>query len=513
MGKSKRRLRRDYQKRRRDRIRAINASMVEPITPELHRDWRQNWIRADQNNQNNWSSKRRPRPGAYGTFWDWDMKLNEQSWNNSGEFNAWVEDDQNGRKLPMKPMPIHGPLDWDQVWKEWPEIGTDHTGKHDEEQTPLPEDQMKRVNDYSNKYEIVKWERKISMGAFGNVWEVRCRRVGVQNAQQERMACKVIKAVTGGINQKTMTMMEGIRLLVKDINIGMWLSWVTQNMPETIEEGEQATGGEVKEIRPNIIRYLDVITIPDQTTYFPYSATLILMPLCQGNLNDMVERFRSRQDSKFLSIPMCKHWMKQMSEAVAFLHKNNIVHLDIKPQNILVQFPNPTTQITVQTIANQWQDIKYLLTDFSLARKYIYGEEQDIDKKAGTRDFMAPELSLLALRKIRQETQKQYNLPIEEIDPVLTKPCDVYSLGATLIYCRVDKGTYLDYQNAQELETFMGKILNKAPSAKAFAKDVTPELAEFIRRLVYNNPKERLTIEQVIADPFLAQSEQNQAPL
>ena len=196
--------------------------------------------------------------------------------------------------------------------------------------------------------------------------------------------------------------------------------------------------------------------------------------------------------------------MKQMSEAVAFLHKNDIVHLDIKPQNILVQFPNPTTQITVQTIANQWQDIKYLLTDFSLARKYIYGEEHDIDKKAGTRDFMAPELSLLEIRKMQEEQLRRMKIPTPEIDPVLTKPCDVYSLGATLFYCRVDKGTYKTYQDGSQLDMFMGAIVNKSTLAK-FAPDVNPELAQFIRRLVFDNPKERLTIEQVIADPFLAE--------
>lgn len=97
-----------------------------------------------------------------------------------------------------------------------------------------------------------------------------------------------------------------------------------------------------------------------------------------GNLNQRLPR--SSNDQVNLT------WMKQMASAVAYLHSQNVVHRDLKPDNVLL---------------TSTEDVK--LGDFGLARGYIAltqiqfnGQNTEVQyymhSEVGTKYYMAPEV-------------------------------------------------------------------------------------------------------------------------
>uniref|UniRef100_A0A4W3GSN0 Serine/threonine kinase 17a like n=1 Tax=Callorhinchus milii TaxID=7868 RepID=A0A4W3GSN0_CALMI len=68
--------------------------------------------------------------------------------------------------------------------------------------------------------------------------------------------------------------------------------------------------------------------------------------------------------------------INQILTGVAFLHRNNVVHLDLKPQNILLTSSNPLGDIRI--------------VDFGLSRKVDNVEE--VREILGTPEYVAPEI-------------------------------------------------------------------------------------------------------------------------
>ncbi|CAM4515926.1 unnamed protein product [Caretta caretta] len=71
-----------------------------------------------------------------------------------------------------------------------------------------------------------------------------------------------------------------------------------------------------------------------------------------------------------------KRLMRQILEGVSFLHRNNVVHLDLKPQNILLTSESPLGDIKI--------------VDFGLSR--ILKSSEELREIMGTPEYVAPEI-------------------------------------------------------------------------------------------------------------------------
>ena len=116
---------------------------------------------------------------------------------------------------------------------------------------------------------------------------------------------------------------------------------------------------------------------------------------------------------------------RQLTEGVAYLHRCHVAHLDIKPQNIVVNV----------------NDNRLFIIDFDISVR-VDGPDELIDRWCGTREWMAPEIG-------RQDGPRRLYSPIR---------ADLWSCGLMLRYL-ASKGVVQDNQ----YKTLTKQLLNINP--------------------------------------------------
>ena len=107
------------------------------------------------------------------------------------------------------------------------------------------------------------------------------------------------------------------------------------------------------------------------------------------NLRDVVKRFGKDVG---LNIRAVRAYAHQLFLAMSLLRKCNIMHADIKPDNILVSTPSPPTYLTLIWIAFQVNEQKTLLKLCDLGSASDVSENE-ITPYLVSRFYRAPEIS------------------------------------------------------------------------------------------------------------------------
>lgn len=145
--------------------------------------------------------------------------------------------------------------------------------------------------------------------------------------------------------------------------------------------------------------------------------------------------------------------LPQLLDAVSYLHQNNVLHLDIKPSNILV-----TAGGTPK------------LLDFGLSEaEFSSDSPESRGAFAGTPAYMAP----------------------EQLWGKHSKACDAYAFGVTLFETVTGR-----LPLAAQLETLLTKQTKPAPKVRDLEPDVPEHLAQAIDALLERDPERRLSIEE-----------------
>ena len=347
--------------------------------------------------------------GVYGTHRDYKWK--------------WVPDindpEHNGRWEKMgaskRPMPVYGPINWDSLWPDWPSVGKEFldTGRDDDPLT-FKQRMALRLQMKKSIFVIRSFAQHLASGSFGTVWEVVCQKRlcpthGKPDACDTRfMAAVKIMRLKPEYRQENRELQLTVQNMLKDF---LALRYVNHE---------------------NIVKYLDVIALPDAITKFPYSTVLVLMELCDGDLMTIIDLCNGP-----MPLDLCRKWVRDVALAVKYLHKLNIAHLDIKPANILLQFTCTGTTIpalTLDNIIGHKEVITFKLGDLGTSQSF--GEDDTTPhtvEYGGTPNYCAPEM--LAFK----ETPKAERVPIS------VKPCDVYSLGASLAKALIPKDDFQEH--------------------------------------------------------------------
>ena len=113
----------------------------------------------------------------------------------------------------------------------------------------------------------------------------------------------------------------------------------------------------------------------------------LLIGLYESNLNSiLVTEYlaggdlvtRTAPDEYCLTERKCQIFVRQIVRGVQFIHSQGIIHLDLKPFNIM--------------FANPMDDYNLRIIDFGLAEQLKIGENEVSMNMCGTLEFMSPEV-------------------------------------------------------------------------------------------------------------------------
>ena len=175
-------------------------------------------------------------------------------------------------------------------------------------------------------------EEKLDAGAFGEVYKVR------HIETNEVYALKVIKCNSD----------EDLNNVVGEMKVLSKLS------------------------HPNIVRYFEGTC--EQNESFTADLSLMFEYCSGGNLNKRLQQYSSKKINL--------KWMRQLAHAISYLHSRNLVHRDLKPDNILL---------------SSTDDIK--VGDFGFSRDFVAMKREDetwecyyMADGCGTLCYLAPEV-------------------------------------------------------------------------------------------------------------------------
>ena len=205
---------------------------------------------------------------------------------------------------------------------------------------------------------------------------------------------------------------------------------------------------------PNIIKYYDYY---ENSEYFFINLEYLKL----GNLTTFLKNNKKLKEKTVMNITL------QIAQSISYLHKLGIVHRDIKPDNILVDYQ--------QSDINN--PIKVIITDFGLAK--LLGKDETSKECCGSLLYCAPEVL----------DRKPYN-----------KCVDIWALGINTYYLITRKYPFKVCKERKDMYksicaddfSFEG-IFNKSP-----------EVNDFIRRCLEKDKSKRITIEEVLNHPWFS---------
>ncbi|XP_022529662.2 myosin light chain kinase, smooth muscle isoform X1 [Astyanax mexicanus] len=162
--------------------------------------------------------------------------------------------------------------------------------------------------------------------------------------------------------------------------------------------------------------------------------------------------------------PNSMQYMRQILEGVQYVHRKNIVHLDLKPENIVCI--NSTGTL-----------IKII--DFGLARKLEPGKPLKV--MHGTPEFVAPEV-----------------INYEAVDLAT----DMWSIG---VICYILLSGESPFQGNNDTET-LALVTDASWEFVPEFDDITEEAKDFIKKLLKKEKRARMSCEQALAHAWMASS-------
>ena len=260
-----------------------------------------------------------------------------------------------------------------------------------------------------NDYQIIK---KIGTGSFSNVYSAKLIN-NIDNEKSVEYAIKVIS--TRNLNSKVIENIENeIDIMVK-------------------------------------IKHDNIITLHESIV--SKSHLYIVLEYCDGG-----DLYKYIKKNGKISEMHTKYFFIKIGKGLYFLHQNNLIHRDLKPQNILL-----TSNSEVK------------IADFGFVKKYT-AENNMLDTLCGSPIYMAPEIL-------------KYNKYDAKVD--------LWSMGIILFEMLAGKPPFTAKNHIHLL-----RIIETTDFVLPFDVSVSDDCMDLLKSLIVVNPKYRITFNNFFKHPF-----------
>lgn len=209
------------------------------------------------------------------------------------------------------------------------------------------------------------------------------------------------------------------------------------------------------------LRHRNIVDLLD--CYVVNNEIYLVMTYCNGG--DLYKYFKDNGGP--LEEDITRHFTCQIADGMTALKNMNIVHRDIKPQNLLLCHP-------VGVSSQKPKDIILKIADFGLS-KFLEG--RTTTSYVGTPYYMAPEV----------DGQRAY-----------AEKADLWSLGIIILECVL---------GFEEMHAAVRQPSSKLTLTKnmedRLMKKASPELQDLIKNLLNPDPQGRMDLETLMNHPFL----------
>ncbi|XP_076584898.1 serine/threonine-protein kinase 33 isoform X1 [Chaetodon auriga] len=277
-----------------------------------------------------------------------------------------------------------------------------------------------RLDDDADLRKIYKFGRKLGQGSFGVVYEA------THIETQTKWAIKEVCRPAAGSSK--------VKMLGHEINI-------------------------LRQVNHAHIIHL-------QEVYDTAKMTCLVTELCTGGeLKQLLQR------KKFFTEDETRHIISSLADAVVYLHKRDIVHRDLKLENILVK-----------NSLDEDEDgrINIKVTDFGLSvQTGGVGIENIMTEACGTLIYMAPEMM----------SGRGYS-----------QWCDVWSIGIIMYMLLCGESPFVSKTKAKLLKEIMNKEIKFTQTIWATVSDAAKNVLTCLLKV---DPAYRMSANQLLENPWI----------
>ena len=202
-----------------------------------------------------------------------------------------------------------------------------------------------------------------------------------------------------------------------------------------------------------------------------------------GGLSDCLKKYMDKYKRAF-SEEIVQHLMRQIIDALHYIHKKKIIHRDLKLDNIMVNFDKEKDKENLNMMK-----AKIKIIDFGFATK-LTADKNDLTYSAvGSPINMDP---IILAKFAKKKDMSTINQGYDE-------KADIWSIGTVCYELLIGKAVF----DAQS----MGDLVNKVENGSyTLPKTVSKEIVSFLNGMLQYEGKLRLSSEELLKHPFLTKN-------